>query len=94
MLIALVRGYQILSAPVYALMGGAVSACRFTPSCSHYAIEALQRHGSFRGTWLTARRLCRCHPWGGQGFDPVPRMARKIHFTEESDAQSLSSSRH
>jgi putative membrane protein insertion efficiency factor len=47
-------------------------ACRYTPSCSEYAIEALELHGAARGGWLTARRLGRCHPWGGSGFDPVP----------------------
>lgn len=47
-------------------------ACRFTPSCSTYAIEALRKHGPFRGMYLTLRRILRCHPWGGSGYDPVP----------------------
>ena len=64
-LIALVRGYQ-------RLRGGRPSPCRFTPSCSTYAIEALEAHGAARGTWLATRRICRCHPWGGQGYDPIP----------------------
>lgn len=46
--------------------------CRFTPSCSEYALEALSRHGAVRGAWLTARRVSRCHPWGASGYDPVP----------------------
>lgn len=46
--------------------------CRFEPSCSTYAIEALQLHGALRGSWLAARRISRCHPWGGSGYDPVP----------------------
>ncbi len=46
--------------------------CRFLPTCSHYAEEALQRHGAISGSWLTLRRLVRCHPWGGSGYDPVP----------------------
>ena len=46
--------------------------CRFHPSCSEYALEAVQRHGSARGSWLAVRRLWRCHPWHGGGFDPVP----------------------
>ncbi len=47
-------------------------SCRYVPTCSQYAIEALRRHGPFKGTWLTIRRICRCHPWGGSGYDPVP----------------------
>lgn len=47
-------------------------SCRFTPTCSQYALEALKRHGALRGSWLTAKRICRCHPWGGSGYDPVP----------------------
>jgi len=46
--------------------------CRFEPTCSEYALEALRQHGAFRGTWLVARRIARCHPWGGSGYDPVP----------------------
>lgn len=64
-LVAAVRGYQRVRA-------GRVSPCRFVPSCSAYAVEALEAHGAARGTWLATRRLCRCHPWGGEGFDPVP----------------------
>ncbi len=61
----LVRGYRRLTA-------GRLSPCRFDPSCSTYALEALERHGAARGSWLTIRRLGRCHPWGGLGWDPVP----------------------
>jgi putative membrane protein insertion efficiency factor len=46
--------------------------CRFMPSCSEYALEALARHGPLGGSWLTLRRIVRCHPWGGFGYDPVP----------------------
>ena len=65
-MIAMVRGYQVVLGP---LLGG---RCRFNPSCSYYGIEALRVHGALRGGWLTVRRVCRCHPWGGCGHDPVP----------------------
>lgn len=48
------------------------ASCRFTPSCSAYAIAALERYGAFKGGWLAIKRISRCHPWGGSGFDPVP----------------------
>lgn len=51
---------------------GRISPCRYVPSCSTYAREALAHHGAGRGTWLTLRRIVRCAPWGGHGYDPVP----------------------
>lgn len=48
------------------------AACRYTPTCSHYAAEALQKHGLFKGGWLAAKRIASCNPWGGKGYDPVP----------------------
>jgi putative membrane protein insertion efficiency factor len=66
LLIALIRGYQLLISP---LLG---NHCRFDPSCSSYMAEAIDRHGSARGTWLGLRRLARCHPWHAGGYDPVP----------------------
>jgi len=62
----LLRAYQVVFSP---LIG---PRCRFFPSCSNYAIEALRVHGAGRGSWLAARRICRCHPWHPGGFDPVP----------------------
>lgn len=63
---ALVRFYRLAVSPLLP------NACRYTPSCSAYALEALSRHGALRGGWLAARRLARCHPWAGFGYDPVP----------------------
>jgi len=60
-----VRIYQKLSAH-------RVSPCRYVPTCSNYALDAFEHHGALRGGWLTARRLCRCHPWSRSGWDPVP----------------------
>jgi putative membrane protein insertion efficiency factor len=48
------------------------ATCRYTPSCSEYAVQALKKHGPLKGLWLAIRRICRCHPWGGRGYDPVP----------------------
>jgi len=62
----LVRAYQLIASP---LLG---NRCRFHPSCSDYAIEALRRHGLLKGSWLAARRIGSCHPWHAGGFDPVP----------------------
>jgi len=46
--------------------------CRFTPTCSEYALEAIMKYGAIKGSWLAIKRICRCHPWGGSGYDPVP----------------------
>jgi hypothetical protein len=62
----LIRGYQLFISPLL------MPSCRYLPSCSEYAAEAIATHGATHGTWLTLRRLLRCNPWGGSGFDPVP----------------------
>ena len=64
--IALIRIYQLVISP---WLG---PKCRFTPTCSQYSLEAFKKHGVFRGFWLTIKRISRCHPWGGSGYDPVP----------------------
>ncbi|QBF30157.1 membrane protein insertion efficiency factor YidD [Thalassococcus sp. S3] len=61
-----VRGYQLIFSPWVGFN------CRYQPTCSAYALDALQKHGGLRGGWLTLRRIARCHPWGGSGYDPVP----------------------
>lgn len=65
-LIALVRGYQAVLSPLLP------AACRYYPSCSAYAVEALQKHGALRGSWLAMKRIGRCHPFRAGGYDPVP----------------------
>ena len=65
-LLKLVRFYQVAISPMLP------PRCRYTPTCSQYAVEALQKHGAYKGSMLALRRICRCHPFGGSGYDPVP----------------------
>lgn len=65
-LVLLVRAYQVGISPLLP------ASCRYYPSCSHYAVEALEKHGAARGAWLAAKRVLRCHPFRAGGFDPVP----------------------
>jgi putative membrane protein insertion efficiency factor len=66
LLIGLIRGYQLLISPFIG------NQCRFTPTCSHYAREAVEKYGAIKGSWLALRRVSRCHPWHRGGHDPVP----------------------
>lgn len=63
----LIRAYQLFVSPILP------ANCRYVPTCSSYASEAIALHGPLKGGWLALRRLCRCHPWGGSGYDPVPK---------------------
>lgn len=69
----LIRAYQLLLSPLL------LPSCRYLPSCSSYAAEAIEIHGAARGSWLALRRLLRCHPWGGSGYDPVPPAGAPSH---------------
>jgi putative membrane protein insertion efficiency factor len=71
-LILLIRAWRWTLSPAMTFLFGPLSQCRFTPGCSAYALEAIQRYGALSGGWLAARRICRCHPWGDCGHDPVP----------------------
>lgn len=66
LLIFFVRVYQAALSPYFP------NSCRYTPTCSQYMIEAIQKHGALKGGWMGLRRIGRCHPWGGHGYDPVP----------------------
>lgn len=66
LLIALLKGYRLVISPLYG------QVCRYHPSCSAYALDAVVEYGSVRGSWLAVRRLARCHPWSPGGYDPVP----------------------
>ena len=65
-LILLIRIYQYTISPYFP------ASCRYTPTCSSYGVEAIKKHGPFKGGWLTLKRFLSCNPWGGSGFDPVP----------------------
>jgi putative membrane protein insertion efficiency factor len=65
-LVVLVRAYQVMISPYFP------PSCRYTPTCSQYAIEALEKHGALKGIWLATKRIGRCHPWSDGGYDPVP----------------------
>ena len=75
-LTSLLQIYRWTISPAKSLVFGPLGRCRFSPSCSAYALKAVQVHGATRGTWLATKRLCRCHPWGGCGYDPVPPTGR------------------
>lgn len=82
--IGLVRLYQLTLSPWLGMN------CRFQPTCSAYAIEALETHGVLKGSWLLLRRIARCHPWGGSGYDPVPcdrdtQDSRRRHSNADED---------
>jgi putative membrane protein insertion efficiency factor len=72
-LIAGIRAYRWVISPAKTFLFGPLGQCRFTPTCSAYALEAIAHHGTLAGSWLALKRIGRCHPWGGCGEDPVPR---------------------
>ena len=80
----IIRIYQLCLSPFCA------GSCRYLPTCSEYAREAIAVHGALRGGWLGLRRLLRCHPWGGHGYDPVPPRACDAHDHDHSDAATPS----
>lgn len=70
-LIGIVRFYQLAISPLYP------ATCRYTPTCSQYMIEAIREHGVLKGAWMGLKRIGKCHPWGGSGYDPVPKKENK-----------------
>ncbi|MCW2852998.1 MAG: yidD [Nocardioides sp.] len=78
--IGLLKAYRAVISPLYG------QVCRYHPSCSAYALEAVQQHGTVRGGWLAARRLARCHPWAAGGYDPVPSRVAAGHTTPNQGA--------
>ena len=76
-LVFAVRLYRWGISPAQTFLFGATGGCRFTPTCSVYAAEAVREHGALAGTALAAKRICRCHPWGACGHDPVPKSGKQ-----------------
>lgn len=66
LLIGIIKLYKIFISPLLP------PSCRYTPTCSEYGLQAIKKHGPFKGGWLALKRISRCHPWGGHGYDPVP----------------------
>jgi putative membrane protein insertion efficiency factor len=85
LLVAIVQGYRLLLSPWIG------SQCRFEPTCSAYALQALEQHGAVGGSYLAARRILRCHPWCAGGFDPVPASFRAPPASTSSSSSSTSS---
>jgi len=86
-LVVTIKGYQKAVSPALPLIFGSNCGCRFTPSCSHYAIEAIQTHGSLRGSGLATRRILKCTPFSAGGHDPVParkQSSKSISLTKNS----------
>jgi hypothetical protein len=76
-LIFSVRLYRWTISPAQVFLFGSTGGCRFTPTCSQFALEAVREHGALAGGALAAKRICRCHPWGGHGHDPVPKSGKR-----------------
>jgi len=76
-----IRVYQLTISPVQVFLFGSAGGCRFTPTCSQYAMDAIRKHGALAGGWVGLKRICRCHPWGRCGHDPVPKQTFVIRHS-------------
>jgi putative membrane protein insertion efficiency factor len=93
-LIFAVRVYRWTLSPAKTFLFGPLAGCRYTPTCSAYALESIQRHGALSGSWLAVKRICRCHPWGGCGPDPVPQIKSAVRSPASTVAAALVQRRH
>jgi putative membrane protein insertion efficiency factor len=83
LLTSIVRLYQLVISP------WTLASCRFTPTCSSYALESIERYGAGRGSWFALKRITRCHPWGGHGYDPIPLPSDKDETSVSVDRATL-----
>jgi putative membrane protein insertion efficiency factor len=86
-LVSAIRAYRWTISPAQLFLFGSTGGCRFTPTCSQYAIESIRTHSSLAGGWLAVKRICRCHPWGGCGHDAVPPAEFKIKNSKLKTAE-------
>jgi hypothetical protein len=80
-LLLAIRVYRLTFSPAQAFLFGPTGGCRFTPTCSQYAMDAIRERGALAGGWMGLRRICRCHPWGRCGHDPVPKQSFVIRHS-------------
>jgi putative membrane protein insertion efficiency factor len=81
-LTSVIRAYQLTISPAQTFLFGSTGGCRFTPTCSQYAMDAIRARGAVAGGWLAVKRICRCHPWGGCGHDPMRWTESRIQNPE------------
>lgn len=93
-LVFAVRVYRWTLSPAKNLLFGPLAGCRYTPSCSAYALEAIRIHGALAGSWLAVKRICRCHPWSECGDDPVPGPGGEAPHAESTVKAVLAHGRH
>ena len=89
-----VRVYRWTLSPAKTFLFGPLAGCRYTPSCSAYALEAIRTHGALAGSWLAVKRISRCHPWSACGHDPVPEIKSTVGRPESRVAAALAHARH
>jgi uncharacterized protein len=88
-LTGLIHLYRWTLSPLLSFLGGPGSGCRFMPTCSEYALDALRVHGAWPGAWFALRRILRCHPWGGWGYDPVPPIDPRRYLRDRELSPTL-----
>ena len=88
-LISAIHVYRLIVSPAQIFLFGPAGGCRFTPTCSAYAMDALREHGAIKGTAFAAGRICRCHPWGGGGHDPIPKSGKRPMISSQAESGNI-----